>query len=113
MKFGLSNDKSLEHFWSFVYFHGELNSHFDAVQDPWDVPGDLVSSDTDLETVEEGIREIEVAGKPATLYLGGYDAYGCRNGVCGNQRFKSGFIVWNDDDPKRHNEGKERMKRGY
>lgn len=113
MRFGLSNDKELEHFWSFVYYHGMLHEHFDTIQEPWEVPGDFVQSDVEQDSVANGEYKVEVEGKPATLYLGSYESYGFKNGSSGTHTFKSGFIVWDHDEPERHQEGRERMVRGY
>lgn len=82
-------------FWSFVYFHGKLQSHFDAKG----CIGDLVSCSVPLNEFPLGSTYVGVDGMPSLCYL--WEEEG------GTRR--RGLIIALDDDPSHHEYARECM----
>lgn len=59
-------EMGIDNFWSFVYYHGKLNCHFD---DKDLSPGDLVACSVALQDYPLGKTLVEVDGIPSVCYL--------------------------------------------
>ena len=80
--------------WSFIYFHGELQSYYDSINLS---PGDLVACSMGPEEYPLGMTRIEVAGSMAIAYL------------WEDKSIRRGLIVWEKDSEERHAYAKECM----
>lgn len=82
-------------FWSFVYFHGKLQSHFDAKG----CIGDLVSCSVPLKEYPLGSTDTKVDGMPSLCYL--WEEKGSTR--------RRGLIIALDDIPSAHEYARECM----
>lgn len=74
MKFFSRGDPQGEHLWSFCYFHDKAEHHCDDAwnkkhpEEDWCAP-DLPSSNTPRDSLEDGIHDGTLYGKPVKAYL--------------------------------------------
>jgi hypothetical protein len=106
-----SRGDGLGHFWSWVYFHGDMEDYVAAYRGvrgaEWEAP-DLVSGLTRLDAVPDGVHRVTVYGLPGLAFLWtepqtsvGWTFHGDGRVTTWNKRVRRGLVVRDGDEPAR------------
>lgn len=90
------------HSWSFVYYHGDLQTHYDSIGLS---PGDLVQCSIDLYKFPLGMHRVEVGEETAICYLWEDRVEGRYQDLDLNsypRKLRHGLIISTQDDVDKH-----------